>query len=78
MKNNLFDSMGVSLTNEEIKILIPELKKRILNVLAKAKSWHPWASLSSLELFSVLYFWWILRYDINNPTSSERDYLLVR
>ncbi len=61
-----------------LKYVSNVVKFNMLNTIKIAKTGHLGACCSSNELMAVLYFSDILRYDINNPNHTNRDYVLVR
>ena len=54
------------------------LRIKTLETIKFANTWHLWTCMSSLELLTTLYFWWILKFNVNNPKDSGRDYVLWR
>jgi len=69
----------MSLTETEEKELLKEvlaLKKDILKMIYKAQSGHPGGSLSCTSLLYLLYKK-IMKFDVNNPTWSDRDYFIL-
>lgn len=63
---------------KNLKYISCETRKRIFRILKEAKSGHPGASLSSVELLVTLYFGGILHYDPKNPNHPNRDRVLIR
>lgn len=57
---------------KNIKNKANEMRKLIIEMLARAKSGHPGGSLSSTEIIACLYFD-ILRHDPKNPDWPQRD-----
>jgi transketolase len=56
--------------------VIKELRKRVLRMIAEAGSGHLGASLSAIEILSILYFI-KMRHDPSNPDWPERDRLIL-
>ncbi|MFA5410375.1 MAG: transketolase [Candidatus Omnitrophota bacterium] len=56
----------------ELEARAKEIRRLIIQMLAKAGSGHPGGSLSSTDLITVLYFS-VLRHDPKNPHWPERD-----
>jgi len=59
-----------------LRRLAVEIRKTILQTIAKAGSGHPGGSLSMVELLIGLY-WYTLRHDPNHPAWPERDVFLL-
>ena len=62
---------------KELKLKSNALKKHALKMIFWANSGHPWGSLSSLDLLTVLFYWAYLKYDPKNPEWEERDYFVL-
>ncbi len=60
------------LTCEELKAEAKELRRLIIQMLAKAGSGHPGGSLSAADLITALYFN-VLRFNPDDPQWPERD-----
>ncbi|CAH6419722.1 1-deoxy-D-xylulose-5-phosphate synthase [uncultured virus] len=63
---------------EQLSNIVKVLKHNMFKTIDVAKTGHIGACCSSTELMSVLYFTDILRYDTENPSHPDRDYVLVR
>lgn len=61
---------------QALRTLAVELRKTILQMIAKAGSGHPGGSLSMVELLVGLY-WYTLRHDPKNPSWPDRDLFLL-
>lgn len=57
---------------KELEQKAKQIRRLIIQMLAKAGSGHPGGSLSSADLITVLYFS-VLRYDPKNPAWPDRD-----
>lgn len=68
MLNNTLDDKLIKQLEEETK----EIRRLIVQMLAKSCSGHPGGSLSSAELITALYFA-VLRHDPKNPNWPDRD-----
>ncbi len=60
----------------ELSTICKDLRKSILKMTNAAASGHPGGSLSAVEILTVLYFS-IMKYDPYNPTSPNRDRMIV-
>jgi transketolase len=56
--------------------VIKELRKRVLRMIAEAGSGHLGASLSAIEILTILYFM-KMRHDPSNPEWPERDRIVL-
>ncbi len=54
-----------------------KLKSQAVKMIFWANSGHPWWSLSSLDLMTVLFYWDFLKFDAKNPWWDERDYFIL-
>ena len=61
----------------QIKEKSQELRKDILKMVYSAQSWHPWWSLSAIDLLSVLFLWKHFNSTPKNPKNSNRDYFIL-
>lgn len=61
----------------ELQLKSKELRKDLLKMIFWAESGHPWGSLSSIDLMTVLFYWWFLKYDAQNPKWENRDYFVL-
>jgi len=68
----------IECTEHSLRLISEELRRRILLTINNAWSWHIWWCMSSVEMLTTLYFWWILNYDPKNPNNPYRDKVLVR
>ena len=57
---------------EQLKSLIKELRRDIIDTIYTAKSGHPGGSLSCIDILSTLYFH-KMKVDSNNPNWEDRD-----
>lgn len=71
---NIMSEFDIVRISEITKVL----KNNMFKTVDSAKTGHVGACCSSTELMSVLYFTDILRFDVNNPSHPNRDYVLVR
>lgn len=79
MINNINNNkINISPKINDLEILASFLRKEALNIIKTADNWHVWWSLSSVELLTALYFWWLFRFDINNDKNPNRDRVLIR
>jgi len=60
------------LSIKELEAKAKEIRRLIIQMLAKAGSGHPGGSLSATDLITALYFN-VLRFDSNNPLWPDRD-----
>ena len=60
----------------QLKDLAREARIKVIEMLEKAESGHPAGSLGMADVFTVLYFQ-VLKYQANNPSWPQRDYLLL-
>lgn len=63
---------------ENLKNIATFLRKDILEIINSADNGHIWGCLSSVELLTALYFWWIFKFDLENPKNPYRDRVLIR
>jgi transketolase len=61
---------------DDLRLLAREIRIDIIKMLHKAGSGHTAGSLSTVEIFTALYFS-ILKHDPKNPNWEERDWLIV-
>lgn len=54
------------------------LKNKVLEVCESSQTGHVGACLGAVELFTVLYFDEVLRYDPKNPCNTDRDLVAIR
>ncbi|MEK7649034.1 MAG: transketolase C-terminal domain-containing protein [Patescibacteria group bacterium] len=76
MKNSLCSIPGFS--NEELKILSMLTRKSCFEICLTADDGHIGGSSAAVELFTVLYFGDILRFNPRDPNDPQRDRVLVR
>lgn len=60
----------------QLQTLAKEARIKIIEMISRAGSGHPAGSLGMADIFVILYFE-ILKYQPNNPTWKNRDYLLL-
>nr|MDQ3009002.1 transketolase [bacterium] len=53
------------------------IRRHIITMLSEAESGHSGGALGMTDIFTALYFGGLLKYDPQQPTWSERDYLLL-
>lgn len=58
---------------EELAFIARQLRRDVIKSLYLAKSGHSGGSLGTADIFSVLYFGRIMRYDPKNPKWAKRD-----
>lgn len=58
---------------QELARIATEIRRDIIRSLVAAKSGHSGGPLGSSDIFSVLYFGGVMRYDPQNPTLPGRD-----
>jgi transketolase len=66
------------LDNSQLSAIASQLRLKVFEICKKAKSGHIGASSAAVELFTVLYFGGILKYDASDPQHPDRDRILVR
>lgn len=62
---------------EEFHLIARQLRRDVIKSLFLAKSGHSGGSLGIADIFSVLFFGGIMRYDPYNPTWEHRDRFLL-
>ncbi|MGQ9819123.1 MAG: transketolase [Candidatus Kapaibacteriales bacterium] len=60
-------------STEEFQLIARQLRRDVIKSLYLAKSGHTGGSLGTADIFSVLFFGGIMRYDPNNPNWEKRD-----
>lgn len=65
------------LNKKELQSKAKELRKEIIKMIFAAESGHPWWSLSAIDLMTVLFYWWYLKFDVNNSKWENRDYFVL-
>jgi transketolase len=60
-------------SDEKIKEIATEIRRDIVRALVEAKSGHSGGPLGSADIFAMLYFGGVMRYDANNPWWEGRD-----
>ena len=61
----------------KLKSKSKELRKDILKMVYWAQSWHPWWSLSSIDLLTTLFFWGFFNSTPKNPKDENRDFFIL-
>ena len=61
---------------DELKSVVKELRRDIIDIIFEAGSGHPGGSLSEIEILSALYFK-VMRYDSQNPSWKDRDRFIL-
>lgn len=64
-------------SNEEFKEISNVLRKDVMKSLFLAKSGHSGGSLGIADIFTVLFFGGIMKYDPSNPNDSQRDRFIL-
>ena len=65
------------MNTESLNSKTKELRKEIVKSVFAAQSWHPWWSLSAIDLMTVLFYWWFCKFDSDNPDWEQRDYFIM-
>jgi transketolase len=73
---NASPSNEFNLSTPELEEMAKKLRRHVIAMIATAGSGHPGGSLSAADIITALYFK-ILRYDPENPQSSDRDRFIL-
>jgi transketolase len=65
------------MNTKELKNKASKLRQDIIKTIYWAQSWHPWWSLSAIDLMVTLYYWWFLKFNAKEPKWNERDYFIM-
>lgn len=69
--------MSITRTTHEVRLIANSMRHDIVTMVSKAKSGHPGGSLSCTDILATLSFTGVMNYDENDPTSPERDLLIL-
>jgi len=64
------------MTNQELKKIASDIRKKIVNMVYRGKSCHAGTSLSTADLLTVLYFK-IMNHNPKNPSDPKRDRFIL-
>ena len=69
--------MSITMTTHEARLIANSMRHDIITMVSKAKSGHPGGSLSCTDILATLFFTGVMSYDENDPSSPERDLLIL-
>ena len=69
--------MSITKTTHEARLIANSMRHDIITMVSKAKSGHPGGSLSCTDILATLFFTGVMSYDENDPSSPERDLLIL-